>query len=94
MSGEDYAKENKKSSREEYENSKAEYARQRKLANDLKKVESGIERCETRISEIDEEMNRPENGSNVALLTELTAEREQLDAELLDLYEKWEALQS
>ena len=94
VSTEDYAKENKKSSREEYENSKAEYARQRKLANDLKKVESGIERCETRISEIDEEMNRPENGSNVALLTELTAEREQLDAELLDLYEKWEALQS
>ena len=47
-----------------------------------------------RISEIDEEINRPENGSNVALLTELTAEREQLDAELLDLYEKWEALQS
>ena len=94
VSTEDYAKENKKSSREEYENSKAEYARQRKLANDLKKVESGIERCETRISEIDEEMNRPENGSNVALLTELTEEREQLDAELLDLYEKWEALQS
>ena len=44
--------------------------------------------------QIDEEINRPENGSNVALLTELTAEREQLDAELLDLYEKWEALQS
>lgn len=94
VSTEDYARENKKSSKAEYESSKAEYARQRKLASDLKKVESGIERCETRISEIDEEMNLPENGSNVALLTELTAEREKLDNELLDLYEKWEALQS
>ena len=93
VSTEDYAKENKKSSKEDYENSKAEYARQRKTANDLKKVEAGIERCETRIAEIDEKMNLPENISNAALLTELSTEREALDTELLELYERWEALQ-
>ena len=82
----------KQSSKAEYENSKAEYARQRKLASDLKKVESGIEKCEKRIEEIDTEMNLPENGSNAALLTELSLEREKLDTELLELYEKWDEL--
>ncbi len=82
----------KQSSKAEYENSKAEYARQRKLASDLKKVESGIEKYEKRIEEIDLEMNLPENGSNAALLTELSREREELDNELLALYEKWDEL--
>lgn len=94
VSTEEYAKENKKSSKEEYENSKAEYARQRKLASDLKKVEGAIERAETRIAEIDEEMSLPENGTNAELLARLTEEREALDAELTELYERWEEIQS
>ena len=94
VSTEEYAKENKKSSKEEYESSKAEYARQRKLASDLKKVEGAIERAENRIAEIDEEMSLPENGTNAELLGRLTEEREALDAELMELMERWEEIQS
>ena len=94
VSTEEYAKENKKSSKEEYESSKAEYARQRKLASDLKKVEGAIERAENRIAEIDEEMSLPENGTNAELLGRLTEEREALDAELMELKERWEEIQS
>ena len=93
VSTSDYAKENT-SSKEEYLKSKASYAEQRKKENALKKVEKNIEETETRISEIDEEMNKPENATNVALLMELQKEKDELDVKLNELYEKWEEVQS
>ena len=83
----------KKSSKEEYLNSKAEYARQRKLQNDIKKVETAIEKTENRIKEIDEEMALPENSTNAGLLIELSTEKETLEAELSEMYDRWDELQ-
>ena len=72
--------------------SKAEAARQRKKANDLKKLETSIEELENRIAEIDEQFLLPENATNVGLLNDLTKQRNEADTELNELYTKWEEL--
>lgn len=75
-----------------WKESKAEAARLRKKANDLKKVEAQIETLEDRLAAIDEEFSIPENATNVELLTALTKERQETEDSLNELYEKWEAL--
>ncbi|MGN0396080.1 MAG: ABC-F family ATP-binding cassette domain-containing protein, partial [Coprococcus sp.] len=75
-----------------WKESKAEAARQRKKANDIKKLEEQIEQLEIRISEIDEEFIIPENATNVSLLTSLTKERAEIENSLNELYDKWEIL--
>lgn len=81
-------------SKEDYLKSKEEQARLRKNANDLKKTEKRIEELEQDISKIDEEINDPANATNSNKLSELATKREELDIELLELYEKWETLSS
>ncbi|MDE6024172.1 MAG: ABC-F family ATP-binding cassette domain-containing protein [Lachnospiraceae bacterium] len=80
------------SSKEEYLKNKEEQARLRKIANDLKKTEAAIEETESAISDIDDEINAPENATNSFKLGELSAQREELENKLLELYEKWELL--
>lgn len=80
------------SSKEEYLKNKEEQARLRKIANDLKKTEAAIEETEAAISDIDDEINTPENATNSFRLGELSAQREELEEQLLSLYEKWELL--
>ena len=80
------------SSKEEYLKNKEEQARIRKLANDLKRTEAKIEELENAISEIDNEINNPENATNSFKLGELSTQREKIDSELMELYEKWETL--
>lgn len=80
------------SSKEEYLKNKEEQARIRKLANDLKRTEAKIEELENAISEIDKKINDPENATNSFKLGELSTQREKLDTELMELYEKWETL--
>lgn len=80
------------SSKEEYLKNKEEQARIRKLANDLKRTEAKIEELENTISEIDKKINDPENATNSFKLGELSTQREQIDNELMELYEKWETL--
>lgn len=75
-----------------WQESKAEAARQRKKANDLKKIEASIEELENRIAEIDEQFLLPENATNVGLLNDLTKQRNEADTELNELYTKWEEL--
>ena len=75
-----------------WQESKAEAARKRKKANDLKKLETSIEELENKISEIDEQFLLPENATNVGLLNELTKERNEAESELEKLYEDWEIL--
>ena len=75
-----------------WQESKAEAARQRKKANDLKKLEASIEELENRIAEIDEQFLLPENATNVGLLNDLTKQRNEADTELNELYTKWEEL--
>ena len=83
---------NKSAAREEYENKKAEYARQRKLANDLKKTEKEIADTEAKIDELDTQLNDPANGTNAELLIELSAKKEEAEERLLELYEHLEEL--
>ena len=64
----------------------------RKKENDLKKCEAQIEKLESRNSELDTEMTKPENATNVAKLQEIAKEQEAITAELEILYEKWEEL--
>lgn len=75
-----------------WQESKAEAARQRKKANDLKKLEASIEELENRIAEIDEQFLLPENATNIGLLNDLTKQRNEADTELNELYTKWEEL--
>ncbi|HBZ02707.1 MAG TPA: ABC transporter, partial [Lachnospiraceae bacterium] len=83
----------KSDGRKEYENKKNEYARQRKLANDLKKTEKLISETEDDIAKTDEQLNDPANGTNAALLIELSQKKEELEEKLLELYSHWEELQ-
>ncbi len=71
---------------------KEQQAAQRKKENELKKCENRIEQLETRNKEIDTLMASPEICTNVAKLQELNKEKSANDAELADLYEKWELL--
>lgn len=71
---------------------KEQQAAQRKKENELKKCEERIELLETRNQEIDGLMASPEVCTNVAKLQELSKEKSANDAELADLYEKWELL--
>ena len=83
----------KSEARLEYEAKKASYAEERKRANALKRVESAIEKTETEISELEETMNDPANGTNVSLLLETSKKKEEAEAKLEELYTEWEELQ-
>ena len=69
-------------------------AKQRKRENDLKRTENRIEELEKRDAEIDTQMAQPDVCRDVAKLQELTKEKERIAAELEDLMEQWEVLES
>ncbi|MBO4509862.1 MAG: ABC-F type ribosomal protection protein, partial [Lachnospiraceae bacterium] len=81
-----------KGSREDWENAKKKQAETRKLENEFKKCEEAINRLETRNSEIDEEMQKPEVASSPSKLVELSKEHEKNSLELGKLMETWEEL--
>lgn len=64
----------------------------RKRANDLKKCEERIEALEAKGAGLDEEMSQPGIATNSARLQEIAAEKERIEAELEELYSKWEVL--
>ena len=69
-----------------------EQARKRKQENELKKVEKRIEELETRDKEIDDTLVLPDVCTNVGRCAELSREKDKIQAELEELYEKWEEL--
>ncbi len=71
---------------------KEQQAKARKKENDLKKCEEAIARLEAQLSEIENTMLVPEVATNMAKLQELAAQQENLNKELLTMYEQWEAL--
>lgn len=75
-----------------WKENKAEAARQRKRANDIKRLEDSIELLEEKIAGIDEQFALPENATNVSLLSELTKERVSAGQELDELYLRWTEL--
>ena len=78
----------------DYKAQKAEAARIKKLNNDLNKLEDKIAQTEQAISEIDAWLNDSSNGTDTAGLIKKQKEKESLDEELLNLYDKWEELSS
>ena len=69
-------------------------AKQRKKENEIKRIEERIEVLEARDEEIDELMAQPEVCTNVARLQELSKEKDAISAEMEELMERWEALES
>ncbi len=67
-------------------------AKERKRQNDLKKTEERIAELEAKIEEIDELMTHEDVYTNSMKCRELSEEKETLESELNDLYEKWEEL--
>ncbi len=78
--------------KQDWKAKKEQQAAQRKRENDLKRCEERIETLETRNEEIDTLMASPEVCTDVARLQELNHEKEGNEAELAELYEKWEEL--
>ena len=75
-----------------WQQQKEEQARKRKQENELKKVEKRIEELETRDKEIDDTLVLPDVCTNVGRCAELSRENDKIQAELEELYEKWEEL--
>ena len=75
-----------------WQQQKEEQARKRKQENELKKVETRIEELETRDKEIDDTPVLPDVCTNVGRCAELSREKDKIQQELEELYEKWEAL--
>ena len=81
------------SSKEDYLKNKEEQARLRKRANDLKKTEERIAQVEVAMEQLNHEINDPVNATNSHKLGELAKKYEELDGELLELYEKFYELE-
>ena len=75
-----------------WQQQKEEQARKRKQENELKKVEKRIEELETRDKEIDDTLVLPDVCTNVGRCAELSHEKDKIQQELEELYEKWETL--
>ncbi len=78
--------------KQDWKTKKEQQAAQRKRDNAIKKCEEQIEALETRNAEIETLMAAPEICTDAARLQELNLEKEENDAELSGLYEKWELL--
>ena len=76
----------------DWKQQKEQQALQRKKENELKKCEDRIAVLEEECNTLDEEMAKPEIATNSVKLQELAKKREAADAELTELYEKWELL--
>lgn len=76
----------------DWKQQKKQQAQLRKKQNELKKVESRIEELENRDKEIDAELEKKEVFTNVAEVTKLSKEKDAIQTELEELYEKWEEL--
>lgn len=75
-----------------WQQQKEEQSRKRKQEAELKKTEARIEELETRDKEIDETLVLPDVCTNVGRCAELSREKDKIQQELEELYEKWETL--
>lgn len=80
--------------KQDWKQQKAQEARKRKHANELKKAEDAIEETEGRIAELEEAFQNPDIATNSARLGELHREYDELKNQLEALYQQWEALAS
>ena len=73
---------------------KEEAAKARRQANELARIEKEIEEAETRARMIDEELLRPEVGTDPEMCRTLAEEKAELTARLEELLLSWEEIQS
>lgn len=78
--------------KQDWQTQKEEQARERKRQNDLKKVETEVEKLEARDAELDELLSDEAVYSNPARLLELNKEKADIAARLEILMEQWETL--
>ncbi len=71
---------------------KAQQAEARKKANDLKKCEDRITEIEDELAQLESKMAEPDVATSPSKLNELVKKQNELNTELEDLMEKWEAL--
>lgn len=76
----------------EWQEQKKLAAQKRKKENEYHRVEQLITELEEEISQLDEELLRPEYACDAGKLTELTTKREQKEAALTDAMDQWEQL--
>ena len=79
--------------KDDWQRQKEEQARRRKLQNELKKCEDSIAALEQAGADLDEEIAKPENSTDLNALNELADRKAENEAKLADLYSKWEELQ-
>ena len=77
-----------------WQKAKKEEAARRKKENDIRRTEDRIEALETRSAEIETLLTDPDIASDAAQCASLTTELAEIGAELDELMEKWEALQT
>ena len=77
-----------------WQKQKEEQKEQKKIANAIKKTEERIGVLEKDNADIEAQMADPAIGTDLPKLEELQKKKDANDAELADLYEKWEELQS
>ena len=75
-----------------WQQQKEEQARQRKLANDIEKLETEIMELENRNEELDLLLAKEEIYTNVSELLACNKEKEEIEARLTECMEKWEEL--
>lgn len=78
----------------DWKQKKEEQAKERKRKNELKKIEEHITQLEEHNQVLDEELSKEEIYTNVKKLMEINKEKETIEEKLLELYEKWEELDS
>ena len=76
----------------DWKNKKEAEARQRKIANDLRKTEEAIEQTEAALAALEAQMAEPAVATNAPRLLELDREAAALRDKLEELYNRWEAL--
>ena len=67
-------------------------AAKRKKENDIKRTEAEIAECEQQVAQINEQINLPENANDHIVLAKLTAELEETNKKLEELYNLWAEL--
>ena len=86
------AEQKNESSKESWLQQRQEQAKARKKASALKRAEDEIAQKEAFQSQLEEELNLPENASNSAELNEIHTKLTEISKELETLYEVWETL--
>ncbi|MGN0298146.1 MAG: ribosomal protection-like ABC-F family protein [Lachnospiraceae bacterium] len=79
--------------KQDWNKQREEQAKARKRKNELKRIEDSISQIESRISEIDTLLEKEEIYTDVPKLLELNKEKETLESQLEELYERWSELE-